>query len=78
MAKAENPAVLDTPVAAPAAEQTDFPMGLDEFCARLSSTDKRVEMISAFHHLEKLAGKLQDTGKAYANRYTAFINRPCA
>ena len=78
MAKTDNPVAADIPVAAPVVEQTDFPMGLEEFCIRLSQTDKRVELLSAFHYTETLAGNVQDTSKAYTQRYTAFTNRPCA
>jgi hypothetical protein len=73
----EQPAPVDTPVAvvAPAAT-TDFPLSLDEACARISQGDKRVEMIGAFHHAERCAGRLKDTETAYRARYTAFCNAP--
>ena len=49
---------------------------LDEFCADLSKTDRRVELIGGFHNLEKRNGTVRDTRTAYAARYQAFINAP--
>jgi hypothetical protein len=49
---------------------------LQEFCIRLSTTDRRVEMIGAFEHVERLAGRAKDTETAYAGRYSAFCNKP--
>ena len=54
----------------------EFPLSLDEFCSRLSSTDKRVETIGAFHHTEKAAGRNKDIESAYIARYSDFINQP--
>jgi len=51
-------------------------LSLDEFCSRLSSSDKRVEMIGAFHHTEKAAGRNKDIESAYIARYSDFINQP--
>lgn len=59
-------AVVDT-----AAEVT-----LEEFCTRLSTKDKRVELIGGFHSDEKRAGHVKDTEEAYAARYDEFINKP--
>lgn len=52
------------------------PLSLNEFCIRLSSSDRRVEMIGAFEHGERNAGRLSDTAQNYAARYQAFINKP--
>nr|WP_281719990.1 hypothetical protein [Nitrosomonas nitrosa] len=49
---------------------------LDEFCTRLSATDKRVEMIGAFNHVEKKAGRIKDTDENYRSRFDAFVNQP--
>ncbi|SDY39224.1 hypothetical protein [Nitrosomonas sp. Nm58] len=49
---------------------------LDEFCTRLSGTDKRVEMIGAFNHVEKKAGRVKDTEESFRSRFDAFINQP--
>lgn len=57
-------------------EPNEFPLTLDEFCARLSTTDKRVELIGAFHSIEKVAGRVKDLESAYATRFSAFINQP--
>ena len=57
-------------------EETEFPLPLDEFCSRLSATDKRVELIGAFHHSEKVAGRNKDNSSAYAARFVEFCNQP--
>jgi hypothetical protein len=68
------------PVAPPAvavtAEPAEFPLSLSEFCSRLSATDKRVELISAFHHDETAAGRSRDGEAAYRARFDAFVHRP--
>lgn len=58
---------------APAAE---LELTLDEYCLRLSKTDKRVELIGAFHFTEKAAGKTKDTESAFAQRLAAFATKP--
>lgn len=49
---------------------------LDEFCTRLSQTDKRVEMIGAFHAQERQAGRTKDVASAFTARYQSFCNQP--
>lgn len=73
MAKTETTEVAAAEVA-PAA--TSVPMTLDEFCIRLSTTDKRVELIGGFEHIERLAGRTKDTAEAFSKRFTDFINQP--
>lgn len=51
-------------------------MSLDEFCASLSATDKRVETISAFHLIETKAGHLNDTPINFTARYESFRTSP--
>lgn len=58
------------------AEQTEFPLTLEEFCSRLSLTDKRVELIGAFAHVETAEGRVKDVESAYAARFADFINQP--
>lgn len=70
MAKAETPAVEEVTPA------QNFDLGIDEFCSRLSATDKRVELIGAFHHCEVLEGRAKDAASAYSARFAAFANRP--
>lgn len=53
-----------------------FQMTLTEFCTQLSRTDRRVEMIGAFEHTERLAGHLKDTKEGFAESYEAFCNQP--
>jgi hypothetical protein len=64
--------------AAGAESQADksFSVSLDEFCARLSASDGRVEMISGFHYSERKAGHLNDTSVAFKKRYEAFADQP--
>lgn len=63
------PDLIDT--FAPAEELT-----LAEFCTRLSSTDRRVELIGGFEHSERRAGRSKDTEEAYAARYADFLSQP--
>lgn len=75
MAKSDNP--VEAVVAeAPAVAKTVFPLTLSEFCVRISSTDKRVELIGAFEHVERIAGRNSDLETNYASRYLAFANQP--
>lgn len=65
-----------TPVAAPKKPPTPVEVTLDEFCVRLSNTDKRVALISGFHYTEKVAGHLKDFEPNYKARYATFITQP--
>ena len=49
---------------------------LTEFCTRLSSSDRRVEMIAGFEHSEKAEGRIKDAESAFVSRYAAFVNKP--
>ena len=69
MAKAEK-------IIEPVNSIDEFPLSVDEFCTSLSQTDRRVELIGAFHSTEKQAGNAKDTRSAYFARYQAFINAP--
>lgn len=51
-------------------------LSLHEFCARLSETVKRPELIGAFEHVERVAGRNVDTTEAFQARYDAFITKP--
>lgn len=63
--------------AAPVQEvATSFDVSLNEFCARLSATDKRVELIGGFHHVEAKAGHLTDAEAGFMERFVAFCNQP--
>lgn len=53
-----------------------FPLTVDEFCARLSTVDSRVELIGAFHATEKRAGRVKDMESAFQTRFAAFVNSP--
>lgn len=62
--------------AAPAPVADAFPLTVDEFCSRLSVSDRRVELIGAFHATEKAAGRVKDLESAFRSRFEAFINSP--
>lgn len=68
--------IQPSPAPAKDADVTDFPLTLEEFCTRLSATDKRVELIGAFFHDETQAGKVKDTHAAFTSRFTAFATKP--
>jgi hypothetical protein len=73
MAKATQSDAGATPNSAGHAE---FPLSLEEFCARLSVADKRVEMIGAFAHTETRAGRTKGLASEYEARFDAFVNKP--
>lgn len=70
MAKAQTQASTQ------ATDANEFPVTLDEFCARLSADDKRVELIAAFHHDETAAGRLRDLEGLYHSRFADLATRP--
>jgi hypothetical protein len=55
---------------------TEEALTLDEFCTRLSKTDRRVELIGGFHFDERRAERFKDTESAYRSRFEAFANKP--
>ncbi|MNH05848.1 hypothetical protein D3C79_651970 [compost metagenome] len=62
--------------AKPATTPESEPLSLNEFCIRLSTMDKRDELIGGFEHSERVAGRMSDTAEKYAERYAAFLNQP--
>jgi hypothetical protein len=58
-------AVIEKAPAAPA----QFPVSLDEFCTDLSRTDRRVELISMFHFIEKQAGHRRALPSEFRQRF---------
>lgn len=66
----------ETEVAAVAVEEAEFPLTLDEACSRISANDRRVEMIGAFHSVERAAGRVKDLESAYRSRFADFCNAP--
>lgn len=72
MAKAKD----DTVVNDASTDDAEIPLSLVEYCTRLSATDRRVELIGAFHSEEAAAGNAVDVASAYADRFAQFINRP--
>jgi hypothetical protein len=69
---ANDSAQAPATVAAPAVEQVT----LEEFCVRLSQSDRRVELIGGFHFSEKQARRFKDAESNYAARFQAFVNQP--
>ena len=69
------PAVTAAPEA-PVPEPARFTLSLEEFCARKSERDRRVELIAAFHMDESRAGISRDAEEAFEARFDAFRRRP--
>lgn len=65
-------------VAEPKAETAapEITLSLDEFCRRISTKDRRVEMIGAFHHVEKAAKRIRATEPEFQKRFETFCNAP--
>lgn len=57
-------------------EQAEFEQTITEFCLAQSKTDKRVELLSAFHHVETVAGHHKALPSVFAARYAEFANAP--
>ena len=51
-------------------------LSLVEFCTRLSETVKRPELIGAFEHVERRAGRTSATEAEFRRRFDAFLNAP--
>lgn len=73
MANKDNPAVEQLPTTKKPAEDR---VSLDEFCARLSETEKRYTLLAAFHASELKARCTRDTATAFAERFKKFIQAP--
>lgn len=58
------------------ARDTADDITLEEFCRRLSITDRRPELIGGFHFAEKAAGRVKDAESNFADRFQAFANKP--
>lgn len=57
-------------------EQPAERVSLDDFCTRLSESEKRYTLIAGFHATESKSKRLRDTSDAYQARYAAFLNQP--
>lgn len=69
---ATNKPATAVPVnAEPAAEVT-----LEEFCIRLSVTDRRVELLAGFNAYETASGSVKDTEANFRARFDEFVNKP--
>lgn len=57
-------------------EQPAQRVTLDEFCTRLSETEKRYTLIAGFHAGESKERRVRDTADGYAARFAEFIKQP--
>jgi len=51
-------------------------LSLDEFCARLSKSDKRVELIGGFHADAKKRGQHKDFDVGFLRAFESYASRP--
>lgn len=72
----EAPAHDGAAVLAADKANADQELTLDEFCIRLSGTDRRVELIGGFHHSQTAAGVIKASQTDFAASYEEFINKP--
>jgi hypothetical protein len=49
---------------------------VNDFCARLSETMTAPELIGAFAHVERVAGRVKDTEAVFRARFDLFVNQP--
>jgi hypothetical protein len=66
----------DSATAAVSQAVTEFVQGIEEFCANLSATDRRIEMIGAFYRVEMAAGRTRALPSEFKVRYSAFLTQP--
>lgn len=71
MSKKESAAAADAAAVPETVEIT-----LVEFCTRLSETVRRPELIGAFEHASKAAGKVKAAADVFAADFAAFRNKP--
>lgn len=64
------------PAPAPPPPPETFDLTLEEYCARRSSEDHRVEMLGGFFADERANGRVKDSAEAFDARLTAFETRP--
>lgn len=67
-------AATKTEVVEPQSEEEA--LTLEEFCTRLSMTDRRVELIGGWHSDEQRSGVVKDTESAFRARFVAFATKP--
>lgn len=57
-------------------DNSNFPITLQEFCTRISVTDKRVELIGAFYTTKLAAGVTNAVQADFAAMLNEFANQP--
>lgn len=72
-----------TPKTSPAGQESNRPtdvaepeLALHEWCANVSQTDRRVELLGAFFTIESREGRVKAPPAVFADRYAEFANRP--
>ena len=60
---------------APEAPAPEVKLSLSDFCARLSETVRRPELIGAFESVEKSAGSAWAAESVFRERFDAFANK---
>lgn len=58
------------------ADAAEYPVTIEEFCARASLTDRRVELLGAFAAAERSAGRFKDMESSFAARMKTFAAQP--
>jgi hypothetical protein len=53
-----------------------IPLTLDEFCARLSKSDSRVELIGGFYADAKRRGHTKDVDVGFLRAFESYVTRP--
>ena len=57
-------------------QEAEIELTLQEYCLRKSRSDRRVEMIGAFHHKETAQGTIKAMTSEFEARFDAFVNQP--
>ncbi|EAB4417296.1 hypothetical protein D7B12_17855 [Salmonella enterica] len=65
-----------TPEPQAPAPVTSRTMSLNEFCKRLSLTEKRYVLIAGFHRHQEIANHLVDTWEGFNERLAVFLKTP--
>jgi len=76
MSKASQQQVAADEAAQDAGQAQPLKLSLHEFCARLSMTVRRPELIGGFEHHERINGHLEDTEAGFQASFSSFRNKP--
>lgn len=67
---------VDSPPVEVIPVSNEIPITLDEFCQRLSETERRVALLGAFHFEMKRQKRQTGLSSDYHAAYATFINAP--